>query len=107
MSNLEGASTNRSLEEKDNDIDMVVHHISHFILNSRLDDKYELEQIEKATEYINKLKQLLHSPEELQKLDEFTTKVNSVDLNSPKDNRLLDELDRLLETNIKILKLRT
>jgi len=83
---------------------MVYHHVSQFILGSRFGDVYEQEQIEKSKKYLDALKSVLSEPEQLQKINAFIKEIEAIKLDAPKDDEVLNSLERLLDTNIQSLK---
>lgn len=92
-------------QQKINDsVSIIYHHISHFLLISRMGDIYNQEQLDKSKSCLDELRLILHDPEKLKKLDDFVEKVNAIDTTIPKDDNVLKELQQSLETNIKSLK---
>lgn len=96
---------NDEQEKINSSINMISHHIGTFLLISRVGDAYYNQtELAKSISCINELRLVLNAPEQLKKLDEFVEKINAVDVTSPKDDKILDEIQQLLYTNIKSLK---
>ena len=78
------------------------HHVSHFLLGSRLSEEYDVEQLQKsitALEFVSL--QLDNNPEMKSKVNELHDKLGNIDINAPVDKELLNEIQDLLE-KIKI-----
>jgi hypothetical protein len=98
---------NAEQEKINGAINMISHHIGTFLLTSRMGKVYNQTELAKSIGYVDELRLVLHTPEQLKKLDEFVEKVNSIldlDAASPKDNNVMNELGQLMGANIKSLK---
>lgn len=90
---------NKSSEEKISGLfAMVRHHISHFLLGSRLsDNEWHVEQLEKSMQVVNELKQETQNQETKQRLNELLGKMQEVDTSGEVDRSLLNEIQERME----------
>lgn len=88
------------LEEIYGLVSLLHHHVSHFLLGSRLAEAkegYHIAQLEKAIRITNELIKKINKPEQLLKLQTFQKKINNIDINAAKDLELLDEVQSLFK----------
>ncbi len=85
-----------SVERKKNLVSLLVHHISQFLLGSRLGG-YDRDQLIKSKEIIQELKLLNPSEDFVSKLTVVEGKLNSINTEDDVDADLLDDIQASLD----------
>jgi len=89
---------NESLEEKISGLfKMTKHHISQFLLGSRMSNEWYTEQLGKSMQVVNELRQATQDQETISKLDELLGKMQEVDTTGAVDKDLLNEIQEKME----------
>lgn len=86
-------------EDINGSIAMIVHHVSHFLLCSRVRGVYyNGDEINKAFLHIKELESLL--PNKHEQINEFWNKICSLKIGEEIDRQLLDNIQQSLNSNI-------
>jgi len=74
------------------------YYFGHFLLKSRMFEKYDIEQLKKTKEFINKLLKVCKNDPMVTTLNQMKQETDGIDVNLKFNSALLDELNELFES---------